>query len=73
MSRLRRFESHRFVGARDTMIVYDCDDAEQLSSLEERMEALVPGNGLQTFGPDTVIEAVNRGFRPAVRRTSPRN
>lgn len=66
MPRLRRFERCRFVGARDTMTVYDCDDAEQFVVLENRMEAddLLGRKLVQTYGPDTLAEARNRGFRP---------
>jgi|FLYL01.1.fsa_nt_gi hypothetical protein len=66
MARLRRFEHHRYVGARDTMVVYDTDDAEQSAELAQRMEAdrLLERNLLQAFGPDTLEEAANRGFRP---------
>jgi hypothetical protein len=64
MARLRRFESNRFVGTRDDMIVYDCDDPDQFAMLESRMQAadLVDERRLQAFGPDTLEEARNRGF-----------
>jgi hypothetical protein len=64
MERLRRFEHHRFVGTRDDMIVYDCDDPEQFAALEARAaeEALVERNLLQSFAPDELAEARNRGF-----------
>lgn len=66
MNRLARFEDYRFIGVRDTMRVYDCDDSDQFARLEERVteEDLVGVNLLQCFAPDTVDEAVNRGFRP---------
>lgn len=64
MGRLPRFEGHRFVGTRDTMVAYDCDDDDQLAELEERRATLGDGNHFQTFGPDTAAEARNRGFRP---------
>jgi len=65
MGRLRRFEHNRFVGTRDDMIVYDCDDNAEFAALESRMEDrdLVGARLLQAFGPDTVAEAANRGFR----------
>lgn len=65
MARLRRFEGHRFVGTRDDMVVYDSDDAEQYSVLEERVagEDLLNRDLLQAFAPDTQAEARNRGFR----------
>jgi hypothetical protein len=62
MGRLPRFKDHRFVGTRDDMRVYDCDDPEQFTLLET--VAAHDDNGIQTFGPDTAAEARNRGFRP---------
>jgi hypothetical protein len=66
MGRLRRFEEHRYIGTRDTMVVYDCDDDTQFQELDDRVsdEGLFDRNQLQTFGPDTLPEARNRGFRP---------
>lgn len=65
MGRLRRFEDFRYVGARDTMIVYDCDDAEQLAELSRRVteEDLLGRSMLSSFAPDDPAEARNRGFR----------
>jgi len=64
MSRLRRFENNRFVGTRDDMRVYDCDDVGEFAALDARVEAedLLSKKVLQSFGPDTVAEARNRGF-----------
>ncbi|MGB9358605.1 MAG: hypothetical protein WCC01_08615 [Acidimicrobiia bacterium] len=64
MGRLRRFENNRFVGTRDDMTIYDCDDTGDFIALESRMEDrdLVGAQLLQAFGPDTVAEAMNRGF-----------
>ena len=66
MARLKRFEEHRWIGTRNDMRVYDCDDADQFAELSERVEArdLFATLGLQSFGPDTLAEARNRGFRP---------
>ena len=65
MSRLSRFEDYRFVGIRDSMFVYDCDDADQFEELEERVteENLVNLLLVQSFAPDTLDEAANRGFK----------
>lgn len=65
MSRLRRFDHHRFIGARDTMVVYDCDDAADFAELENRVSTgrLYEQNLLQTFAPDQLSEARNRGFK----------
>ncbi len=66
MPRMRRFQHNRFVGARDTMIVYDCDDPAQFAQLEHRIESddLMGRKLVQTYGPDTLAEARNRGFGP---------
>ena len=68
MGRLRRFDEHRFIGTRDTMRVYDCDDPDQFATLEGRAEEadLFAANLFSTFAPDTLAEARNRGFRAAV-------
>lgn len=65
MSRLKRFESHRYVGTRDDMIVYDTDDPVQGAALEGRARSddLFRRNLLQTFAPDDLAEARNRGFK----------
>lgn len=66
MGRLRRFDEHRFIGTRDDMRVYDCDDEQQFAWLEERVNAeeLFSRNLLSAVAPDTLAEARNRGFRP---------
>lgn len=66
MGRLDRFQDYRFIGTRDTMVVYDCDDEAQLAELERRVaeDDLLDRLLLQSFAPDTVDEARNRGFRP---------
>lgn len=71
MARVKRFEDHRLIGLRDTMVVYDCDDLAQFQVLEERVESddLVGRTMVQTFAPDTPSEAANRGFRPV--KTAP--
>lgn len=66
MARLRRFEEHRWVGTRDDMRAYDCDDATQFETLAARVEGdgLLEADLLQSFAPDKASEARNRGFRP---------
>ena len=65
MSRLARFSDYRFIGIRDTMVVYDCDDAEEFDELEERVaeDDLMNKLQLQSFAPDNLDEARNRGFQ----------
>ena len=64
MTRLGRFEDYRFIGVRDTMIVYDCDDSDQFEEISRRAEDddLLGRNVLQSFAPDSLDEARNRGF-----------
>ena len=65
MGRLKRFDEHRFIGTRDDMVAHDCDDEAALRALEERIAAddLLRRNLLQSFAPDSLAEARNRGFR----------
>ncbi len=67
MARLPRFDEHRYIGTRDDMRFYDCDDADQFSRLETRFteDNMLEAKLIQTFGPDTPAEARNRGFRAA--------
>ena len=67
MKRLDRFENSRFVGYRKNMKVYDCDNEEQFSKLTAIMENLdyIKFNLIQSFSPDTIDEAKNRGFKSA--------
>ena len=67
MKRLDRFENSRFVGYRKNMKVYDCDNEEQFSKLTAIMENLdyIKLNLIQSFSPDTMDEAKNRGFKSA--------
>lgn len=67
MARIKRFEEHRYVGTRDDMRVYDCDNPDQFAILDERVEAegLLDAGMLQAFAPDLVSDARNRGFRAA--------
>jgi hypothetical protein len=66
VTRIKRFEEFRFVGVRDTMLVYDTDDDEQSEALRDRIESgdLMMQKQVQAFGPDSLEEARNRGFKP---------
>jgi hypothetical protein len=72
MSRLSRFEAYRYVGVRDAMRFYDCDDDTQYEELLARVrdDGLIGRNLIQVFAPDTPVEAMNRGFRPAAQLVS---
>jgi len=49
------------------MRVYDCDDDIQFAVVSSRVddEGLMGADLLQTFAPDLLADARNRGFRPA--------
>jgi hypothetical protein len=66
MARSRRFERSRYIGTRDTMCFYDCDDDVEFELLEGRIHSddLLDRCLLSTFAPDVPAEARNRGFRP---------
>jgi len=72
MARLPKFSDHRFVGDRSTMTVFDTDDDAAVTTLTERIEVgdLLRRNLLQTFGPDTLAEARNRGFSPPLQSSA---
>lgn len=54
-----RFEHTRWLGDKRTQVVYDVDAAPQ-----EPIDDIVAAEAGQTFGPDTLVEARNRGYRP---------
>ena len=62
MSRPTRFEDFRYLGDKRTQVVYDLDtdDADAASAIAE----LLASEQFAAFGPDTLAEARNRGYRP---------
>jgi hypothetical protein len=54
-----RFEHTRWLGDKRTQVVYDVDAAPQ-----DLIDELVAAEVGLTFGPDTLAEARNRGYRP---------
>lgn len=54
-----RFEHTRWLGDKRTQVVYDVEAAPQ-----EPIDDIVAAEAGQTFGPDTLVEARNRGYRP---------
>ncbi len=55
-----KFEEFRWVGDKRTLVVYDVDAMTDESIIDELMEA----GTYASFGPDTLVEARNRGYRP---------
>jgi hypothetical protein len=61
MQRPVRFEHHRYVGDKRTQVVYDLDEWDDLAVIDELLQA----ETFICFGPDTLAEARNRGYRLA--------
>jgi hypothetical protein len=59
MDRPKEFAEHRFIGDKRTQAVYDLDESHEASVIDE----LVESEQVATFGPDTLPEARNRGYR----------
>ena len=61
MDRPGKFEHHQFLGDKRTQVVYDVDaigpDDEHL------IDELMAAETFLCFGPDTLAEARNRGYR----------
>ena len=63
MDRLSKFEHNRFVGDKRTQTVYDVGAIEE--DHEHILEELVSAETYLCFGPDTLAEARNRGYKLA--------
>lgn len=63
MDRPSKFEHHRFVGDKRTQRVYDLDEFTDQAVIDE----LMASEAFLSFGPDTLAEARNRGYRLAKR------
>ena len=61
MDRPGKFEHNQYVGDKRTQVVYDVDglDAADAHLIEELLSA----ETFISFGPDTLAEAKNRGYR----------
>ena len=63
MSRPARFESYRYLGDKRTQVVYDLDRVEE-AGLSDVIDELMTSEQFAAFGPDTLAEARNRGYKP---------
>ena len=61
MERPSRFEHFRYLGDKRTQLVYDVDEWEDPTPIED----IVANDVGLVFGPDTLAEANNRGYRLA--------
>jgi hypothetical protein len=62
MSRPTRFEDFRYLGDKRTQVVYDLDATDD--DTVARVAELIESERFAAFGPDTLDEARNRGYRP---------
>ena len=69
MERLTKFEHTRFVGDKRTQLVYDLDTWTDEAVIDDIVNA---ETGL-CFGPDTLVEARNRGYTLATPGTTRRH
>ena len=58
MERPTRFEHAKYLGDKRTQLVYDLDEWTEPDVIDE---IVAEGVGIQ-FGPDTLVEARNRGY-----------
>ncbi len=61
MDRLAKFEHNRFVGDKRTQVVYDIDELGAEHS--DKVAELLAAETFLCFGPDTLAEARNRGYK----------
>ena len=59
MERPKQFSENQYVGDKRTQVVYDLDTLEEPELIDELMAA----ESFLCFGPDTLAEARNRGYR----------
>ena len=63
MDRPSAFAHHRFVGDKRTQQVYDLDQVDDEEALAVVLDELMASERFLCFGPDTLAEARNRGYR----------
>ena len=63
MARPTRFEDFRWLGDKRTQRVYDLDHADD-AEVAAKIDEIMASESFAVFGPDTLAEARNRGYRP---------
>ena len=63
MDRPSAFAHHRFVGDKRTQQVYDLDQVNDEEALVIVLDELMASERFLCFGPATLAEARNRGYR----------
>ncbi len=64
MSRPVRFEHNRYMGDKRTLVVYDLDLYGVEPDVTAAVDDVLVAETFLAFGPDTIPEARNRGYRP---------
>ena len=62
MKRPTRFEEFQYLGDKRTQVVYDLDAADDEEVIAIIEQCVADGKGI-AFGPDSLAEARNRGYR----------
>jgi hypothetical protein len=60
VSRPRQFEEYQYLGDKRNQVVHDLDRIAAACQLDDLMSA----ETYVTFGPDTLVEAANRCYKP---------
>ena len=60
MARPSKWEHHRYLGDKRSQVVYDLDAADIDETL---VDEVIEAEAFLAFGPDTLPEARNRGYR----------
>ncbi len=63
MDRPSAFAHHRFIGDKRTQQVYDLDEVGDEEAMAVVLDELMASERFLCFGPDTLAEARNRGYR----------
>ena len=64
MSKPTALEHFRFVGDKRNQIVYDMDEMASNDKVAAAVIDICAAESYACFGPDTVDEARNRGYKP---------
>ena len=57
------FAHHRFLGDKRTQQVYDLEEVADEDALAVVLDELMSSDAFLCFGPDTLAEARNRGYK----------
>tara|TARA_B110000438_G_scaffold238538_1_gene236364 strand:- start:479 stop:682 length:204 start_codon:yes stop_codon:yes gene_type:complete len=63
MDRPSAFAHHRFIGDKRTQQVYDLDEVADEGAMAVVLDELMASERFVSFGPDSLAEARNRGYR----------